>query len=354
MADLAATSRCRCSVPALPTALYKSDILGRAKRRIASRYVLDLGRGFDSLVFVAGTGRSGTTWLASLINADNGGRMIFEPFAPDVGAFGTRVPPQYIRPEDADAALIDNVGAVLLGKVAPTRWTSRSNNRLVARRRIVKDVQSNLRLAWLRHQFPPFPIILILRHPCAVAGSRNRLGDDLKLSFARLLSEPHLSEDHLSPFMDDLLALETPFERAVAKWCIETLVPLRQFAAHPFAITCVFYEHLVTQPEPVLDQIFAALGRKPPPQVWRQFERPSQTAFRTAEPLERTRFAVDEWRRQLNRHEVNRAIELVELFGLGSLYGRDPQPRLPLGTPVFESVTDSGGGLPLDPAAEPA
>lgn len=334
MAEVAATPRSRRSVPALLTALREPDALGRAKRKITSRYVLDVGRGFDSVVFVAGTGRSGTTWLADLVNADNGGRMIFEPFAPEVGAFGMRVPPQYIRPDDDDPQLVADVRAVLLGKVAPTRWTGKSNNRLFARRRIIKDVQSNLRLAWLRRQFPPFPIILILRHPCAVAGSRHRLGDDLKLSFSRLLAEPHLVEDHLAPFADELFALETPFERAVARWCIDTLVPLRQLAADPFEITCVFYEHLVTQPEPVLGQIFAALGRKPPPQVWRQFETPSHTAFRAGQPLERTRSAVDEWQHRLSRQEIDRALELVELFGLGSLYGRDVEPRLPVGTPV--------------------
>jgi hypothetical protein len=339
MAELAATTGSRRSVPALLSALRQPVGLGRAKQRLASRYVIDLGRGFDSLVFVAGTGRSGTTWLADLVNADNSGRMIFEPFAPEVGAFGSRVPPQYIRPEENDPTLVEDVRAVLLGKAAPTRWTGKSNNRLIARRRIIKDVQSNLRLAWLRGQFPPFPIILILRHPCAVAGSRRRLGDDLKASFSRLLAEPHLVEDHLAPLSDELLALETPFERAVAKWCIETLVPLRQFATRPFPITCVFYEHLVTQPEAVLDQIFAALGRNLPTEVWRRLETPSQTAYRGGEPLERTGLAVDEWQHSLTRMEIDRAIEVVQLFGLGGLYGRDAHPLLAVGEPVFESFS---------------
>jgi hypothetical protein len=128
VAELAATPRSRRSVPALLTALRDPYALGRAKRKIASRCVLDLGRGFDSLVFLAGTGRSGTTWLA--VDADNSARVVFEPCMPDVGAFGAHVPPQYIRPEEDDPKLVEGVCDVLLDRVASVRWTGRSNNRL--------------------------------------------------------------------------------------------------------------------------------------------------------------------------------------------------------------------------------
>jgi len=57
----------------------------------------DLSRWFSSLVFVAGTGRSGTTWLAQLLNANDQFRLIVEPFHPEFGVRVTRNLPRYIR-----------------------------------------------------------------------------------------------------------------------------------------------------------------------------------------------------------------------------------------------------------------
>jgi hypothetical protein len=316
------------------TAVAKPNRVARLRRRIANTHALDFNRTFESLVLIVGTGRSGTTWLASLVNADNRARVIFEPFQPNVGVFGERELPRYIRPETDNPELIEDFRNVLLGNFKPNKWTGRTSPRIVSRHRLVKEVQSNLRLGWLRRQFPPFPTILIMRHPCAVAGSRQRLGNDLQIS--HLLADPWLVEDHLAPFMDELRALETPFERCIARWCIETYVPLRQLATSHAGITCVFYEHLVWEPRPVLEQVFRGLDREPPPEVWKKFDEPSWTAYRGGDPLKDTRSAASEWTGRLTEDEVDRALELIGLFGLGGLYGRGPEPLLPDGSRVFE------------------
>src|SRR6478609_8521513 len=147
----------------LAAGLAKPDRIKRLKRRIALEHPLDFNRTFDSLIFVAGTGRSGTTWLVDLLNAENRHRVIFEPLRPNFGALGKGDIPRYIRPDNDDPELVELVRKILLARFKSTRWTGRGNTRVVSRSRIIKDVHSNLRLGWLREQFPPFPLFLIIR-----------------------------------------------------------------------------------------------------------------------------------------------------------------------------------------------
>src|SRR6516165_9942427 len=82
-------------------------LLRRSRRRVAravfSRLFIDLGGAANNVVFLAGTGRSGTTWVSHFINYRNEYRYIFEPFpSPKANictAFRYR---QYLRPENDD------------------------------------------------------------------------------------------------------------------------------------------------------------------------------------------------------------------------------------------------------------
>jgi hypothetical protein len=300
-------------------------MLGRAKRLLAATCPLDFNRTFGSLLFVAGTGRSGTTWLGDLLNADGRRRVIFEPFMPGSRALGGNEVPRYLRPTDRDPATIAAVERILLAKFRSSRWTSRGNDRLVSRQRMIKDVQSNLRLGWLREVFPPFPIVLIIRHPCAVAASRGRLGD--MRSIQALLDEPALVEDHLLPFVEEIHRLQSPFERAVVRWCIETFVPLSQMAGG-LDVEVVLYEHLVADPVNVVTSMLERLEIQVPDGLSARVNVPSHTAYRGKSPLGDPSKAKDEWQSILGPSEIERALELVAMFRLGWLYGPEADPRV--------------------------
>src|SRR3954469_6227762 len=119
----------------------------RLKLKLAREHPLDFNRSFGSLIFVAGTGRSGTTGLAGVLNAGRG-RIIFEPLRVRWGAVGDRELPRYIAPDTNDADLEQLVRSILLARFKSNEWTGRGNTRVVSRRRIIKDVHSNLRLGW--------------------------------------------------------------------------------------------------------------------------------------------------------------------------------------------------------------
>src|SRR3712207_9472155 len=78
---------------------------------------VDLGDHRNS-VFLAGSGRSGTTWVAEIINHRNGYRLVFEPFHPGrVGICGSFRRKQYLRPDDRREAYLGPARRILTGGV---------------------------------------------------------------------------------------------------------------------------------------------------------------------------------------------------------------------------------------------
>lgn len=277
---------------------------------------LDLARGdHTKTVFLAGSGRSGTTWLSGLINHDSDYRQIFEPFHPgkveDFRGFGSK---QYLRPEDRREEFLEPAQKAVTGQLRGG-WTDRGGA-LVARRRLVKDIRANLLLGWLAENFPGMPIVLLMRHPCAVVSSRLALGwrDNLD----ETMDQRDLVEDHLMPMKDEIRAAREPFERQLFLWCIDNYVPLRQF--RPGSIHLCFYENLVLDPEPELRSLFRFIGRDFDGAVLGKLGRPSPTSRRNEKP------SVDGWRRRVSEEQLAKAGEVLGLFGLDKIYGPETRP----------------------------
>ena len=266
-------------------------------------------------VFLAGSGRSGTTWLSGLVNHDSGYREIFEPFHPgkveDFRAFGSK---QYLRPGDRREEFLEPARKALTGRLR-NGWTDRGSVP-VSRRRLVKDIRANLLLGWLADNFPGMPIVLLMRHPCAVVSSRLELGwrDNLDETMA----QRDLIEDHLLPVEERIRAARDPFERHLFLWCIDNHVPLRQFS--PGSMHLCFYESLLLDPEPELRRLFAFLGRPFDDGVLVKLGRPSFTSRRGSRP------SVDGWRSRVGGEQVARCEEVLGLFGLDRVYGPGSLP----------------------------
>jgi len=286
--------------------------------RLLGRLCVDLGRGdHTTTVFLAGSGRSGTTWLSEVINYEGRYRYVFEPFNPArVGAFARFGSKQYLRPEDTREAFLGPARLALSGGLRDP-WTDRFNTRLVARRRLVKDIRANLLLGWMRANFPGMPIVLLLRHPCAVVASRLALGwrDNLDETMA----QEDLVKDFLLPVEAEIKAAEADFERHLFLWCIDNYVPLRQFG--PGEIHLAFYEDLLESPEDELRSLFGFLGEDLGERAYHRLARPSPLSRRGAPPP-----SVDGWRSRVSVRQVERAREILGLFGLDRVYGEGSMP----------------------------
>jgi hypothetical protein len=294
------------------------------RRRIGQRFVLDRNADHRRSIFIAGTGRSGGTWLSDILNQHNEYRLVFEPFhpkrAPWMEPFGERM---YMRPEAHDPAFLDLARSIVTGRIRHP-WTERFNRRFVADRRIIKEDFANLMMKWLKVNFPGMPLVLLLRHPCAVALSFVTHG--YRGAVAPLLEREELVEDFLHPWVDPIREARDTFERTMFLWCVETLVPLKQ--CEPGDVHVVFFENLVRQPESEVARLFAHVGKSMDGLDLEKLKTPSLTARRASSAVWTGADPVDNWKKKVTPEQRRRALEILGLFGLDRIYGDESMPRM--------------------------
>ena len=295
-------------------------MIGASPSRVFGGLHVDLGKGdHRNSVFLAGSGRSGTTWVSGMINHRNGYRFVFEPFHPGkVRTLRHFQRKQYLRPDDRREEYLGPARTILTGKLR-SLWADRFNRRLIARRRLIKDIRANLLLGWMRENFPGMPIVLLLRHPCAVVASRLALGWRDVLS--ETMEQEELVEDFLLPMEAEIRAARGGFERHLFSWCIENYVPLRQFGAGEIHLS--FYEDFLSRPEHELRRLFASLGETFDGRDYHALKRPSPLSRRDGYPGDTSVYA---WRRFVTDRQLERTVEVLGLFGLDRVYGEGAMP----------------------------
>ena len=301
------------------------DVWTKALRQALGQLYLDPSAEPSRAVVLAGSARAGTTWAADILNHDNRYRVVFEPFHPNRLSLTRHFQPrQYIRPEETDPRYAEPVRRILSGRVR-SLWTDKYNRRRVVRERLIKEVRGHLLLGHVRRRYPDIPIVLLLRHPCAVVASQLQIGWNWHADMETFLVQGPLMEDHLEPYRDALREAGSAFDRLLLVWCIENLVPLRQLRAGQAHV--VFYEHLRADPRDEIERLFAYLGRPFDPRVLRALGRPSAVS-RKDSPVATGGDPVAAWQKELTDQQVARAMELMTRFGLDHVYGEEPGPKI--------------------------
>jgi len=294
----------------------------RRMRKILNRLIVDTGD-YRRTVFLAGTGPSGTTWVEELINAKNDFRIMFEPFHSDkvelVSDWNYR---QYLRCSDRTEKFLQSATAILSGNIR-NEWIDCFNRKLISRKRIIKDIRANHILKWIKCNFPEIPIILLLRHPCAVAHSKLRLNWETHLH--DFLIQDELMEDFLDPFKSELQDAKTVFDKHIFMWCIENYVPLKQFSDGELLV--VFYENICTQTEQEMQRLCSFIGQRFSPASVDKSSIPSalsrkQCAINSGDDL------VSSWRKSISDDQIERAVEILGIFGLQNIYNENDYPLL--------------------------
>lgn len=289
----------------------------RAVQEIGSRFYVNPDPDMHKSILIAGTARSGTTWLGDLIASQIPSRILFEPFNPDlVPEYSGFRYFQYMRPHAENTDFEKFAERVFTGTIR-NRWIDHQNERIHSGYRVIKEIRINLALKWLHGHFPQVPILFLMRHPCAVVASRMELGWATDSDIEPFLTQSDLLEDHLFPYVDLIKSVETAEEKHAVIWCISNLIPLRQFAGSE--LTVVHYEFLCTQPEMELARAFTSIGQPHKSPCLDQIHQPSQTTRITSAVVSGTD-KLTHWKKKFSPMQIKNILQVVEAFGLNHLY----------------------------------
>jgi Sulfotransferase family len=232
----------------------------------------------------------------------------------------------------ADGRLI---GAALRGSTS-TRWTNPARTDRVVQRRVIKDVRTVGALPWIADRFPTTPVVLLIRHPIAVAHSIIELGWGLD---ADLTSRPELRDR--PELIADLRAASLALE--VSRWCAHHHWALSHPAAQRAHV--ILYEELALDPVTELERLSDYLADFEHWDDWRPdpaaIHARSVTSFRRAESSGEA--WVDSWSAAWSHGEVTHAAAIVDAAGLGGVYGTGPMPLIS-GAQVHDVIASPRAG----------
>jgi Sulfotransferase family len=280
-------------------------------------------------LLLVGSGRSGSTWLSEVLVETFSCRLIFEPFRRDMVPLTTNIRwGTYVGPGQADPEVQRVVERILTGRIR-SRWTERFNVYRFPKRRLVKEIRTTNLLPYMRSAFPEVPMIYLLRHPVAAAWSSAELGWAPFLS--EFVGQDRLMGGPLAPYRDVIARHgDDPdlFHRHVLRWCMENLVPITLLP--PGSVHVVLYENLVEDPYGELARLADYLGSfgrgrwafdpKTP-----TVDRLSRANYRHT-PVMSASQRLESWVDDVPRPSVERAVALLEEFGLDRVYGASVRP----------------------------
>lgn len=276
-------------------------------------------------VLLAGSGRSGTTWMSQIINHGNPYRDIFEPFHPQRVDQVRGWPVMRYLPESlSDDAVSDRVRDLLSGRIR-SRWTDAYNRKTWTRHRLVKAIRANLMLGYIRSHLPQIKLLFAMRHPCAVVHSRVKLRWDTHLD--ELLAQPALMRDHLEPFRETIERAERcddVWHKHLTMWCIENLVPLRELSQEQ--VHLLRYEDLCQDFDHEVASLFSFLGRPIPPAIDRAKIQTS-AHFRRDSAILRGGDLLGDWQKHVLPRHIDAMLDMLQAFGLSRLYNETPYDR---------------------------
>ncbi len=272
-------------------------------------------------VILAGTGRSGTTWLTDIINFRGNYRVMFEPFHSNkINILKDWNYRQYLRIGTKDKKYLKPAKKILSGKIRH-RWIDRFNNGTFYGKRIIKDIRINLLLSWIKENFPHIRIILLLRHPCATAVSKIKLKWDSHLE--DFLTQEFLMDDHLNEFKLQIINANDDFSKHIFMWCIENYIPLKLLNNE--LMHTVFYENLCTSYEEEVKYLFDYLDIGFDSEVLKIADKAS-TLSRNDSQIVTGGNLVTDWKNHITEVQMKKAVEILKLFGLDKIYNESFYP----------------------------
>jgi hypothetical protein len=262
---------------------------------------------------IAGSGRSGTTWVLDCLADANDLRPMFEPLHQQVTPLGPKYAYKTIVPGERFPELEAYLERIARGDYSswwvtyrgrrdlliPStsnlrsredarrmywRWRKFLKDRAVLRRAsqrqgtLIKMIRANLALGWMAKTLGS-RAILLLRHPCAVVESQWRLGPiwDPAPILDRFRADARLEEISGGRYRELLETRLSPIESLTLVWAIENQIPVERATQYGYSV--IPYEDLADEAKRPWQRICASLALAALPEKSR-VRRPSQQASR--------------------------------------------------------------------------
>jgi Sulfotransferase family len=302
---------------------------------------------------IAGSGRSGTTWVQDAIASANKLRPVFEPLHPHMSEAGNRFAHRALAASDNQPELTQYLNDVCSARTLSLWTTFRQQRRwlfppperfqsmqdagrayriwwkfikdvprlaVTASRSepIIKCIRANLMLGWLSRRCD-CRTVLVVRHPGAVIESELRGGWTAKFALERFRTDSRLREMTGGRYDALLERRLDPVQSLAARWVVENQWVIEQAAGN--GVTVVYYERLRAQPESEWERIREALSLPFRPTA-SMLARPSQQSSRRRSAATLPSTSDPRWMRALSREQKDRIQGVLDSVGF-SLYTVD-------------------------------
>lgn len=299
-------------------------------RNIIFQINRNLGR-YENVIWLIGDGRSGTTWVASILNGNKLARELFEPYHPHVLQNPKLQPYLYSHSDDLDEDLVDLYSKIFTGSLEHRR-IDYDNRKLWYKGLIVKDVFINLSAFALSQRFESVKPILLLRNPFAVVHSKLQKKHwfwptDLKvyLDNSKLLAR-------LPPRVKQLL-IEADLRKNFVEiqfihWVIGNSILLSDFTEENLHI--IFYEDIKSTPDlelkklrEYLGQNFDFVAKSTNKKVFNKSSRVVGKKQRRSDHENTLKY----WKGKFSSEEYEMGVNVLEIFGWSDAYFANGKPN---------------------------
>jgi len=280
--------------------------------------------GLDASVTIVASKRTGSTWVQELMSGGARVCPIFEPLEGDPWARElSRGAEDVLLPGDVVPDLEEFLARAMRGAHV-TRWSMKlaSQRQLLgADRFVVKHVQLCRAAGWLAATFPDTPMVLVVRHPCAVVQSMLTVPWSGKDAGEILAKRPDAATQRALEILDGRASRAEVF---AALWASEMLAMLGETDAATTPL--IAYESVVDDPADALGPILERLRLPRPPDLVARSNVPSATTHK-ASVVRASGDRLTGWVDRLDPTDRAAVLAVVRDAGITG-YGADPRPDL--------------------------
>jgi hypothetical protein len=311
-------------------------------------------------MLIAGSGRSGTTWVLDVIATTFQLRPVFEPLHPTAVKGAEPYAWRYLPADEDIPGMAQFVGDAFAGRIS-TLWTDfRVHPRSIfpylhdlrdlaswnllrhdwmtairqyracrtwrtRQRVIVKCIRANLLLGWIAKRFHA-KVVLLVRHPGAVVESKLRLAGiswDPTEMLGVYRRDDRIQELRGGLYWDLLHRDLTPAQALTLLWCIENQGPMAEASGNAYLL--VHYEDLVDHGAPAWDRIAHYLGLRSDAWDHALLARPSQQASTVWQGQDAVRSHAN-WMRRISDDTLQQIEAMLDATGEVVYRAREARP----------------------------